>query len=34
MGNSEFKTFNKKKFFDDLNSIGETYSHLFDFVLH
>lgn len=34
MGNEEFNRFSKKKFFNDLNSVGESYSHLFDFIIH
>lgn len=33
MGYDEFKTFNRKRFFDDLNSIGDQYSHNFDFTI-
>jgi hypothetical protein len=31
-GQSDFKIHNKKKFFPDLSSFGESFSHCFDFV--
>lgn len=33
LGHEEFKAFNRKRFFNDLNSLGEQYSHNFDFTL-